>query len=463
MPIEAPWLTAARNSIGQYEDGPDVPKLASEVAKAFPDVSGLSSYCALARNETAWCGIFCAAILSRFGIQPPFDRSNELRSFMWVDSWLTFGEKVAVGQQQPGDLALWLSSPHHISFVAGGGKYIGGNQGNAVTEGSYRTPDAIRRPVAVSVRPVSDRFSVCLPRVLEHEGGNDDDPRDPGGRTSRGITAERWAEWRQTHPGMPEDVWDAPQSAVEAIYREKYWNVLWCEQLPPGVDYAVFDFGVNSGPARSARFLQEIVGSEADGEVGPNTVAATRAADPEAVIKQLCDDRMAFLKTARNKETGELLWPTYGRGWTNRVNDVRRDAIEDVGATPQPEPEQMPANTLKELLAQLDTERKAIMARLDAAAAIIKKAQELANKPPPVPEQKPGVDLIGMIPEGLVPVMWPLIQKMTAEQVIALLRSLKSQKPAGLNAGTAALAGAGGGMGFAVFAIELLTKLMGGG
>ena len=44
---------------------------------------------ALARNETAWCGIFCAAILSRFGIQPPFDRSNELRSFMWADAWLT--------------------------------------------------------------------------------------------------------------------------------------------------------------------------------------------------------------------------------------------------------------------------------------------------------------------------------------------------------------------------------------
>ena len=78
MPIESPWLTAARNSIGQYEDGPDVPKHASEVASAFPDVKGLAQYCALARNETAWCGIFCAAILSRFGIKPPLFEKRDI-------------------------------------------------------------------------------------------------------------------------------------------------------------------------------------------------------------------------------------------------------------------------------------------------------------------------------------------------------------------------------------------------
>lgn len=454
MPIESPWLTAARNSIGQYEDGPDVPKLASEVAKAFPDVPGLAQYCALARNETAWCGIFCAAILSRFGIKPPFDRSNELRSFMWVDSWLNFGEKVAVGQQQPGDLALWLTGPHHISFVAGNGKYIGGNQGNAVTEGSYRTPDAIRRPVAVAARPFSDRFAVCLPRVLKHEGGNVDHPSDPGGRTSRGITAERWAEWRKTHPGLPADVWDAPQAEVEAIYREKYWDVLWCDRLPVGVDYAVFDFGVNSGPARSAKFLQEIVGSEADGEVGPNTVAATKAADPAGVIKRLCDDRMDFLQ-------GLSTWGTFGRGWTNRVNDVRRDALADADAAPKPVPEPIPEEkpqTIEEAIARVDASLNAMQSAIDELKEQIRMAQQPAAQIDWATILAP---LAKELLPKILPALMPIIIQLLPQLIPLLLKGMGQQKPA--VSGKDVAAGAGFTIGGGVLGAIITALLKGGG
>lgn len=445
MPETAPWLADARNSIGKYEDGPDVPNLASEVARAFPDTPGLANYCALARNDTQWCGIFVAAILSRYDIRPPFDRTNELRSFMWVDAWADWGEKVPVGQQQAGDLALWLNTPHHISFVAGNGKFIGGNQSNAVTEGIYRTPDAIRRPVAVSVQPVpaSNRFSICLPRVLVHEGGNDDDPRDPGGRTSRGITAERWAEWRQTHPGLPADVWQAPQAEVEAIYREKYWDVLWCDKLPVGVDYAVFDFGVNSGPARSAKFLQEIVGADVDGEVGPETVTKTKAADPEEVIKQLCDDRMEFLR-------GLSTWGTFGRGWTNRVNDVRRDALADADAAPEPieEPEPEPEpQTVEEAIARVEASLAATQSALTTLKEHIRMAQQ------PVQQfdlsdllQNPIVkDLLAKI----IPMLLPYLIQFLPQLIPLLLQGLFS-RPAqvvetkqGMSPGVAAAAGAG--------------------
>ena len=63
---------------------------------------------------------------------------------------------------------------------------------------------------------------------------DDDDPRDPGGRTSRGITQNEWNNWRASHPGLPADVWQAPQEQVEAIYRLNYWNALACDQLPAG-------------------------------------------------------------------------------------------------------------------------------------------------------------------------------------------------------------------------------------
>jgi lysozyme family protein len=162
-------------------------------------------------------------------------------------------------------------------------------------------------------------YDDALARVLVHEGGNDDDPRDPGGRTSRGILQNEWDVWRKTHPGLPADVWQAPQKEIEAIYRQKYWDVLRCDELPAGVDYAVFDYGVNSGIGRSARVLQRLIGVDVDGEIGPNTIAAAKRAKASQLIDGICDERLAFLRGLRT-------WPTFGKGWGRRVRDVRTAA-----------------------------------------------------------------------------------------------------------------------------------------
>lgn len=186
--------------------------------------------------------------------------------------------------------------------------------------------------------PVSkpDHFPACIPLTLQWEGGNDDDPRDPGGRTSRGIIQREWNVWRQSHPGLPADVWQAPQDQVVAIYRESYWNVLSCDQLPVGVDYCVFDYGVNSGNARAASVLQQIVGTTVDGEVGPLTIAATAKVDAASLVNKICDQRLAFLK-------GLGTWRTFGAGWTNRVEGVRKQATAMIGAPTAPA-EKLPAS-----------------------------------------------------------------------------------------------------------------------
>jgi lysozyme family protein len=157
-----------------------------------------------------------------------------------------------------------------------------------------------------------------LKDVLEHEGGNDDDPRDPGGRTSRGIIQSEWTAWRKTHSGLPADVWQAPQDQLEKIYHENYWNALHCDDLPLGVDYAVFDYGVNSGTARAQRVL-----------------AGIHVTDPTEIITAICDERLAFLRGLRT-------WPTFGRGWSRRVADVRRDAIAMAKAVPSHAPKPVP-------------------------------------------------------------------------------------------------------------------------
>src|SRR5262245_58713876 len=175
-------------------------------------------------------------------------------------------------------------------------------------------------------------FSEALARLLVHEGGNDDDPRDPGGRTSRGILQREWDAWRGSHPGLPADVWRAPQDQVEAIYRQNYWNALRCDDLPAGVDYAVFDYGVNSGIGRAAKVLQRLVATAVDGEVGPATVAATKRANAVALIEAICDERLAFLQGLRT-------WPTFGRGWGRRVREVRAAARAMNAAPPSPQGE----------------------------------------------------------------------------------------------------------------------------
>jgi lysozyme family protein len=194
-------------------------------------------------------------------------------------------------------------------------------------------------PIAPAVPPAvaSDDFDKCVALVLQWEGGNDDDPRDPGGRTSRGILQREWDAWRSAHPGLPSDVWQAPQGQMLAIYKQQYWDMLSCDSLPSGVDYAVFDYGVNSGISRSAKVLEGIVGTATDGHIGPLTIAATAKADPATVINQICDQRMAFLQ-------GLSIWPTFGHGWTNRVNGVRAGALSMAGAVPKlPAPASAPA------------------------------------------------------------------------------------------------------------------------
>ncbi len=49
-----------------------------------------------------------------------------------------------------------------------------------------------------------------------------------------------------------------------------------CDELPAGLDYAVFDFGVNSGISRAVKFLQRLIGVAADGRMTDAVVAAVR-------------------------------------------------------------------------------------------------------------------------------------------------------------------------------------------
>ena len=109
------------------------------------------------------------------------------------------------------------------------------------------------------------------------------------------------------------------------VYKREYWDKVKADQLPAGVDYAVADFAVNSGPARAAKYLQAVVGVAQDGLIGAQTIDAVNRAPASVVITLLCDRRVEFLRRLPT-------WADFGKGWSARVASVRAAALADIGA-----------------------------------------------------------------------------------------------------------------------------------
>ena len=168
---------------------------------------------------------------------------------------------------------------------------------------------------------MSDGFQRALPKILVHEGGFVDHPDDPGGATNKGVTQGTYNSWRR-QTGQPQrSVREITDNEVHAIYKDSYWDAVKADSLPDGVAYCTFDAAVNSGPGRAVRWLQQSVGARVDGVVGPETLGKAEAADPQDTINKYCDMRLAFMKRLRH-------WNSFKNGWTRRVAEVRRQAVE---------------------------------------------------------------------------------------------------------------------------------------
>ncbi len=174
-------------------------------------------------------------------------------------------------------------------------------------------------PAATRDDSPAARFARCMDIVLEREGGFVNDPADRGGPTNLGITQGTLARWRGK-PVTAEEVASLSEQEAREIYRARYWNAMRCDDLPPGLDLMVFDFGVNAGPGTSVRLLQRVAGVREDGAVGPVTLGAVRLLDPAA-----CIDRLAALRGEYYRGLGGFA--RFGRGWLARTGMVRRAAL----------------------------------------------------------------------------------------------------------------------------------------
>ena len=93
-------------------------------------------------------------------------------------------------------------------------------------------------------------FDKCLKFVLQFEGGFVNNPKDPGGPTNLGVTQATLSNFLGRQATIAE-VRALTPAKVAPIYRLKFWDHINGDDLPVGVDLAVFDFGVHSGSTGS--------------------------------------------------------------------------------------------------------------------------------------------------------------------------------------------------------------------
>jgi len=166
-------------------------------------------------------------------------------------------------------------------------------------------------------------FEECMARLLEHEGGYVNHPNDPGGETNLGVTRAVYEQYagRQVMDGEMEGL---THDDVYPIYKENYWDRVRADDLPSGVDWAVFDWGVNSGTSRAAKALQRIVGVEQDGGIGPMTLQAVASIEPVDIVDQMHYMREGFYRSLST-------FDTFGRGWLRRNDETKEQALGLIG------------------------------------------------------------------------------------------------------------------------------------
>lgn len=167
---------------------------------------------------------------------------------------------------------------------------------------------------------MKDNCAAAILEVLSHEGGYVNHPRDPGGCTHHGITLATYRRFIDPAATCA-DIQRMPRNDAISIYRQSFWRAVAGDDLPSGIDLAVFDWGVNSGPSRAISGLQRCLGQTATGRLSQaNLQAAARHPDPGELVRAIGAARLAFL-------SGLKSWRTFRRGWTIRVRAVEAAAL----------------------------------------------------------------------------------------------------------------------------------------
>ena len=161
-------------------------------------------------------------------------------------------------------------------------------------------------------------FIQIFNRLIGHEGGYVNDPRDPGGETNWGIT-KRTAQAN----GYQGSMRAMTREQAYKIYYSAFWLRYQCDKMPDAVAFQFFDTAVNHGLGNASRMLQRAVNVADDGIIGNMTIAAIKKMAISDVIMRLNAERLEFYCKLST-------FATFGKGWVRRVaGNLKYGAIDN--------------------------------------------------------------------------------------------------------------------------------------
>ena len=163
-------------------------------------------------------------------------------------------------------------------------------------------------------------FKECLALVLKSEGGYINDSRDSGGMTNLGVTKRVWEEYTG-HGADEKEMRSLTPEKVAPLYEQKYWRPCYGEVLPRGLDFVVFSMGVNAGPGRSVKLLQQSLGCVPDGVIGPRTRELISASNTATLIAKFSESRREYYRALKT-------FPIFGKGWLARVDKEESESLQ---------------------------------------------------------------------------------------------------------------------------------------
>ena len=157
------------------------------------------------------------------------------------------------------------------------------------------------------------RFDGLIGKILAHEGGYVNDPKDPGGETKYGIS-------KRSYPTR--DIKNLSLEEAKEIYYNDWYLKLKLDQIiSDSVAQKILDTAINIGPKTCIQLLQRTLTSignpvVADGVMGPQTIRAINKSDPTVLLAHLRDKQAGYYcqLIARNPELQR-----FRAGWVKRA------------------------------------------------------------------------------------------------------------------------------------------------
>lgn len=162
---------------------------------------------------------------------------------------------------------------------------------------------------------MKDIFEVHFQRVINLEGGfrlmrNPTEEAETYAGIYRKIYPD-WQGWRYIDKGQT-----PPTELVRMFYYENYYKPL--EGIESDeIRFCIFEFAVNAGFKKAVKIAQAVLGVSPDGIIGPKTLSALNATEPEAFNKSYLIARIKHYLDIANSNPNR--YGIYLRGWLNRA------------------------------------------------------------------------------------------------------------------------------------------------